>query len=178
MRRSSFPVRSAGNGRQTKRITAQFVACRRAADGFSLVEALMALAVLAVLATATVPAYSDYVRRAHLPEAFSNLAAYRLGMEHYFQDHQIYGSGNGSCADDDAVAGSWNRFSPAGEQLFDYQCTALPAQQGYLITATGRAGTSVNGHVFSIDQDGVHRTTRFRGAPMHAECWLTIDTNC
>jgi len=146
--------------------------------GFSLIEAMMAVAVMAILTTVTLPAYSDYQRRAYLPEAFNGLADFRVRMEHFYQDHQRYGSGvDSACAGDPSAAG-WNAFAPRDAQNFSYRCAVQASQDGYLIVATGRPGSSAAGHVFTIDHEGRHGTVLFKGRTVDADCWLTSDGGC
>jgi len=152
---------------------------RRGARAFTLIEVMVALVVAGLLAGVAVPAYSDYVRRSQLPEAFGALAEFRVRMEQYYQDHQNYGTGGGSCADgDSAPRGSWMHFAPAAAQSFNYRCVATADQRGYLVTATGKSGTPAAGHVFTIDHNGEHRTRAFRDNAVDARCWLSARSTC
>ena len=63
-----------------------------AAWGFTLIELMIVIAVVAILAAVALPAYGDYLRRGQLPEAFTNLADLRVKMEQYYQDNRSYGA--------------------------------------------------------------------------------------
>lgn len=139
--------------------------------GFTLVEALVAVAVVGVLATVALPAYSEHLRRGMLPEAFGALADFRARMEQYYQDNGNYGQA--ACADTSGT-GSWSAF--AATEHFAYSCTTSKGQQAFAITATGLAGP-VAGHVFTIDQSGDRGTTQFKGVTVAARCWLTASGN-
>ena len=65
---------------------------RLPASGFTLIEVMITVAIVAILGSIALPAYFDYVRRGQLPEAFSNLADYRVKMEQYYQDNRNYGT--------------------------------------------------------------------------------------
>ncbi|HMG58235.1 MAG TPA: type IV pilin protein, partial [Burkholderiales bacterium] len=58
--------------------------------GFTLIELMVTVAIIAVLAAIAVPNYTDYVKRGKLQEATSNLLAMRTKMEQYFQDNRSY----------------------------------------------------------------------------------------
>ncbi len=147
--------------------------------GFTLIEVMIVVAIVAILASVALPAYSDYVRRGSLPEAFTGLSDYRVKMEQYYQDNRNYGAAN--CAD---VAGapSWATFTTTNSTFFTYACALTTVSgilgQGYTITATGRSGTRADGHVYTVDYAGAHATTQFKGASVTAGCWLTKGTSC
>jgi len=142
--------------------------------GFTLIELMITVAIVAILAAVAIPAYGDYVRRGSLTEAFSQLADYRVKMEQYYQDNRNYGS-TAACVDGTA-APSWKTFAPTGAKYFDYGCTS--SGQGYTVTATGKTGTVAAGHIFTINQNNVQATTKFKGTTVSQSCWLVKSATC
>lgn len=142
--------------------------------GFTLIEVMVTVAIVAVLASVALPAYGDYVRRGQLPEAFGNLSDYRVKLEQYYQDHRNYGSVG--CAD---VAGapSWANFVPNGAEHFGYACTLTNGGQGYTLAATGSKGRAI-GHRYTITHDNQRATTSFKGASVSKTCWVTKGSEC
>ena len=51
------------------------------AEGFTLLELMIAVAIVAILAAIALPSYSDYIKRAKLVEAQNALADFRVKME-------------------------------------------------------------------------------------------------
>jgi prepilin-type N-terminal cleavage/methylation domain-containing protein len=141
--------------------------------GFTLIEVMIVVAIVAILAAVALPAYTDYIRRGNLPEAFTALSDYRIKMEQYYQDHRNYGSGT-ACADG-APAPTWNTFAP-GAKHFSFQCAT--DGQTYTVTATGSTGSNVSGHVYTIDQDNRQQTTQFKGGTVSKSCWLSKGNEC
>lgn len=143
--------------------------------GFTLIEVMIVVAIIAILAAIALPSYNDYIRRGQQPEAFNALSNFRAKMEQYYQDNRNYGTGS-TCASD-STASSWNAF--ADTDHFGYVCTITDAtkQQSYSITATGKSG-AVNGDVYAIDQNGNRTTTKFKGATVAQPCWLTKASTC
>jgi type IV pilus assembly protein PilE len=58
--------------------------------GFTLIELMVACAVLAILAAIAIPSYQSYILRGHIPNATNGLSAAAAQMEQYFQDYRSY----------------------------------------------------------------------------------------
>ena len=145
------------------------------ARGFTLIELMIVVVIISILGSIALPAYTDYVRRGQLQEAFTLLADYRVKMEQYFQDNKNYGSG-GTCATS-ASAGGWNSFTPTGAQYFTFACATSNSDQGYTVTATGSA-SNTSGYEYTIDHNGSKVTTTYKGAASGAACWLSRSASC
>ena len=147
----------------------------RRAGGFTLIEVMIVVAIIAILAAVALPSYRDYVRRGQTAEAFSSLSDFRSKMEQYYQDNRKYGAGS-TCASD-ATANAWNGFTAT--EHFQYECTVTDSatQQSYSIKATGIAG-AVSGDAYAIDQNGNRSTSVFKGAAVSAPCWLSRSSTC
>ena len=114
--------------------------------GFTLIELMIAVAIVAILAAVALPSYTEYVRRGRVTEAISTLSGMRVKMEQFFQDNRTYA---GACA--------VNTVAPMPTSAnFDYACPTLNATQ-YSITATGKGGSSVDGFQYTIDQANASR---------------------
>jgi type IV pilus assembly protein PilE len=79
--------------------------------GFTLVELLIVIAIIAVLAASAVPSFVDYIRRGRITEAVAQLSDYRVRMEQYFLDNRRYDDGAGSCGALAPVATPADSFS-------------------------------------------------------------------
>jgi type IV pilus assembly protein PilE len=143
------------------------LAKRRRSAGFTLIEVLVTVAIVAILGAVAVPAYTEYVTRGKIPEATSTLASMRVQLEQYYQDNRNYGSSAAGCG----VA------SPNG-QNFTFSCNWGPgaSNQSFSITATGVAGGPMSDFTYTIDQAGTRRTTRLPAAwgtaPPAIPCWV------
>ncbi len=128
--------------------------------GFTLIELMVTVAIVAILAAVALPAYSDYITRGKIPQATNNLSSMRIKLEQFFQDNRTYA---GACAAETAAP------LPAADD-FTYTCPTL-TQFAYTVVATGTG--SMNGFIYTIDQAGAKQTT---GLPSAA--WGTAPVNC
>ena len=108
------------------------------ARGFTLIELIIAVAIVGILSTIAIPSYQAYIVRSQLIEATNGLADMRVRMEQFYADNRTY-AGGGGCG---IPAPTLERFA--------LTCAAAGNGQAYTITATG-SGT-VNGFVYTIDQ--------------------------
>ena len=151
----------------------------KTSTGFTLIELMVVCSIVAILAAIAVPSYTDYVRRSQLTEAFNALSDYQIKLEQYYQDYKNYGNSSGTTCANGTNAPSWNNFVPAGAQYFTITCalTSSSNNQGYTLTATGSAGAAV-GHVFTLTNGNVRRTTTFKGGTVSKSCWLARGNEC
>lgn len=144
-------------------------------SGFTLIELMIAVAVIGILAAIVVPNYSDYVRRSNLQEAFANLSDLRVKLEQFYQSNRNYGSG--SCGND----GTDDRVDFSMGEKFTYTCaltgTAPNVNQAYVITATGNSG-GTSGNIYTIGSDNAKATTSFKGSSVSKSCWLVKGSEC
>lgn len=148
--------------------------------GFTLIEVMITVAIIAILATVALPAYSDYLRRGQTPEAFTYLADYRIKLEQYYQDNRSYGNAGGTTCANGTGAPSWNTFAPAEAKYFTFTCALGSGtdNQTYTLTATGKTGTRVNGYTYTLTSAGARATTQFKGATVTKACWAVKAGDC
>lgn len=149
----------------------------RSSRGFTLIEVMIVVAIIAILSTIAYPAYSDYIRRGRVQEAFGRLADYRVKLEQYYQDYRNYGTtGGGACANGTG-APAWSNFAPADVEFFSFACSLdAGSTQGYTLTATGIGG--VAGNVYTLTGANIKRTTSFKGGTVTKSCWLARGNEC
>lgn len=140
---------------------------RRRQSGFTLIELMIVVVVIAILASIALPAYKDYVTRARLVDAVNALTTLRAKMEQHYQDNRSYltvGSYTTPCSvSSNLSAGSFTLACPANS-LTD---------SGYTITATGSGQTA--GFIYTLDQNGTQTTTGLPsgwGSTPQSGCWV------
>lgn len=141
----------------------------RRQTGFSLIELMMVVAIVAVLASIALPAYTDYIRRGKVTEAVSGLSEMRVRMEQFFQDNRTY---EGACATGTVAP------LPSNTPNFTFSCSGLTVTT-YTVTATGVTGSTMNGFSYSVNQSNTRTSTVSAGWSNNGCGWvLKKDGTC
>ena len=63
---------------------------RNQQKGFTLVEMMIVVAVIAILSAIAIPAYNDYIRTSRHTEGINEIAAIQLAQEEFFLENNTY----------------------------------------------------------------------------------------
>ena len=106
--------------------------------GFTLIELMIVIGILAILASIAIPAYTGYIKTAKMSEAHNNLAALRLAEEEYYLENNAYFIGASTALLEANSAGLWTAAKGSdGNYNFNYEVTATA---GWTAKATGILG--------------------------------------
>ena len=132
--------------------------------GFTLIEVMIVVAIIAILAAVALPSYSDYVRRGKVPNATTPLSQMRTNLEQWFQDNRDYSAVGGPCA----------TIATQNNKNFVFTCPVLTANT-FMVTATGQGDMAT--FIYTIDQGvtAANTLTRASTTPFGngATCWIT-----
>lgn len=138
--------------------------------GFTLIELMITVAVVAILAAIALPSYNEYVIRGKLMEATSTLADLRVKLEQYYQDNRHYSSTATDCP---GVA----MPTPPAVKHFAFSCNWATGgdNQFFTVTASNVADQGLGtagSYTFTINQANVRATTAYPGATVPKACWI------
>ena len=142
--------------------------------GFTLLELMITLAVIAILTAIALPSYTSYVIRGKVPGATSNLATKRVQMEQWFQDSRTYAMNSAGVNPPGCVIPGTNTVGTdtTSSQYFTFSCTELPTATVYTLTATGTG--SMAGFSYTVDE-GNNQKSAF--APPAPAAWIPATPN-
>ena len=121
---------------------------RKTQTGFSLIEILIVVAVIAILAAVALPAYNGYVNRGKLKTAQADLSALSLAFEQQYQKMLTYPA---ATKNETQLKADFDTWVPAAED-FTYSSTVATTST-YTLSAVGSGGTG--NCVLTINQAGV-----------------------
>lgn len=134
------------------------------ARGFTVIEILITVAIIAILVAVALPSYQEYVLRGKITEATSMLSDLRLRAEKFYADNRTYVG--------------FNQTAP-GARYFTYACDdgagGAVAQNLFRCTATGVAAQGMSGFEYTINQSNARGST-FTSRPgwvNSTTCWVS-----
>jgi type IV pilus assembly protein PilE len=151
----------------------------RSARGFTIIEVMITVAIIAILAAVALPSYNEYVVRSKFAEATGNLADLRVKMEQYYMDNRRYSTtaGGGTCG----IPGG-NAPTVTEARYFTYACASTnpnaAGDQQFVLTAGGIAGQELAGIAFTVNHANTKATVVTGGSAManhgytNAACWI------
>ena len=133
-------------------------------SGFTLIEVMITVAIIAILAAIAVPSYSAYVQRAKLADARTGILAAAQFLERRYTINNTYCDATAGCAVATALPSDLQKAPPTGSAT--YQLTAvipagtaaMPQGQAYLISAvptTPNSGVVAQCGTLTLNQQGV-----------------------
>ena len=115
-------------------------------NGFTIIELMIVIVVIAILAVIAIPSYQNYVTRAKVKEAQSNLIALSLASENIYQRTLIYPNST-TPTDPSLLFTTWKNTSD------DFKYTYEGNKTTYTLKASGQKG-KVLGCLLTLDQTG------------------------
>jgi len=139
------------------------------APGFTLIEVVIALAIVAITTTIAIASYRGHVLRGHRAEAVQALLAAAAEQEKFHLSHGHYGDRLDAAAGEEPPGLPVSARTPGGHYALTVE-VASASEFRVVATATGdRADPSCRS--LSIDESGRREAVDSRGSDSASRCW-------
>lgn len=146
-------------------------------NGFTLVELIVTVAIVAILASVAIPSYQEYVSKGRHSDAQGALMSFANAMERHFSSNNSYLGAAGSQAAPANTGSPWIFPSEApidgANKTYDLTISAATATS-YTLRATPKAtGTQATYGMLEVDSTGARRWDRDNDGAFSADesCW-------
>lgn len=128
-------------------------------SGFTLIELMITVAIVAILAAIALPAYGNYIKRANVKSAQSDLVSLGLVFENYYQRNLSYPNQN--YTNTTTLTSAFSQWSPSQTNIFTF--SSVSTATTYTLTATANTTSNLNGCVLSITNSNARTATNCAG---------------
>ena len=137
--------------------------------GFTIIEVMIVVVIIAILAAVAIPQYTDYVRRGKLTEGSTALLGMRTRMEQFFQDNRSYNPAS--------VTAPACPIAVQNTKYFTISCPVLTGTT-YTLRATGQgdlAGVTYDLNEKNERSSGITSGSvlALAGYTANSSCWIT-----
>lgn len=135
--------------------------------GFTLIELMIALAIIGILAAIAVPSYVEYIRRSHRSEARSVLLLTAQWMDRW------RGENGSSYIGADLAAAGFTQSPQEGAAVYNIALVGVQVNT-YMLTATPVAEGPMDGDdcgVFTINEQGLRTAAGQGSGALYERCW-------
>lgn len=123
--------------------------------GFTLIELMITVVIVAILAAIALPSYSSYIKKANVKSAQSDLVSLGLVFENYYQRNLSYPSTTYN--DTPALSSAFSQWSPSNNDIFTF--SAVSTGTGYTLSATAKTTSNLNSCVLTINNSNARTAT-------------------
>ena len=108
--------------------------------GFTLIELMITVVIVAILAAIALPSYQNYIKRANIKAAQTDLVALSLVFENYYQRNLSYP--NQDYANTSALS-AFPQWSASKTDIFEFSSKKVDGGKGYELYATANKSSNL-----------------------------------
>jgi type IV pilus assembly protein PilE len=141
----------------------------RRAGGFTLIELMIVVAIVAIISAIAVPAYTSHIAKARRADARTQLLQVAQFMQRFYAANDQFEKDRAGNDVFDQIPANLKRAPMDGNQL--YTLTVDPSVTAYTLTMAPVAGTTMSSDAcgsFTLNSVGVRGVT---GSKPRDECW-------
>ena len=115
--------------------------------GFTLIELMITVVIVAILAAIALPSYQNYIKRTNIKAAQTDLVALSLVFENYYQRNLSYP--NQDYANTSALS-AFSQWSASKTDIFEFSSKKVDGGKGYELYATANKSSNLANYKLKI----------------------------
>lgn len=119
-------------------------------NGFTLIELMVTIAIVAILSAIALPSYQNYIKRTNIKAAQTDLVALSLVFENYYQRNLSYPNQDYTNTTELMALNAFPQWSASKTEIFDFSSNQVDHGKGYVLIATAKSSSNLNGCILKI----------------------------
>lgn len=115
--------------------------------GFTLIELMITVVIITILAAIALPSYQNYIKKAHIKAAQTDLVSLGLVFENYYQRNLSYP--NEDYANTNALS-VFPQWAASKTDVFDFSSKKVNSGKGYELYAKAKDSSNLSGCILTI----------------------------
>ncbi|MDM1345334.1 prepilin-type N-terminal cleavage/methylation domain-containing protein [Acinetobacter pseudolwoffii] len=127
--------------------------------GFTLIELMATIAIVAILAAIALPSYQNYIKRANIKAAQTDLVALSLVFENYYQRNLSYPNQDYTTTSALSASTAFPQWSASKIDIFEFSSTKVDSGKGYELKATAKDSNNLKGCILKLSNTNLRTAT-------------------
>ena len=128
-------------------------------NGFTLIELMVTIAIVAILSAIALPSYQNYIKRTNIKAAQTDLVALSLVFENYYQRNLSYPNRDYTTTSALSAPNAFPQWSASKTDIFEFSSTKVDSGKGYELKATAKNSSNLNGCILTINNTNSRTAT-------------------
>ena len=128
-------------------------------SGFTLIELMVTIVIVAILTAIALPSYQSYVKRANIKAAQTDLVSLSLVFENYYQRNLSYPNQDYASTSALGASTAFPQWSPSKADIFEFSSKEVDSGKGYELIATAKDSSNLVGCTLKITNTNSRTST-------------------
>lgn len=128
-------------------------------SGFTLIELMVTIVIVAILAAIALPSYQSYIKRANIKATQADLVSLSLVFENYYQRNLSYPNQDYASASALKASSAFPQWSASKSDIFEFSSKTVDSGKGYELIATAKDSSNLVGCILKITNTNSRTST-------------------
>lgn len=128
-------------------------------SGFTLIELMVTIVIVAILAAIALPSYQSYIKRANIKAAQTDLVSLSLVFENYYQRNLSYPDQDYASTSALSASSAFPQWSASKSDIFEFSSKKVDSGKGYELIATAKDSSNLVGCILKITNTNSRTST-------------------